>query len=181
MYESKSVVALRSKEWIVKAFFSLLETENYTDVTISEIAAKADLDRRTFYRHFKSKEEVITYYIEKSSEEYEIALSKHMVYDNRTIAKSIFSVCCNQKKFLLILKKQNLTHHLLSELNKIFIKYQSKYATTEELEEPNREYILAYHIGGFWNLILKWLSSSHEENPDEMADIIVQILENRQI
>ncbi len=181
MSDSKRIIALRSKEWIAKAFFSLMEREKFSDITISEIATHADLDRRTFYRHFKKKEDVVAYYIEKCSEEYEIELRKSDVYDNRAIAKSFFTACYRQKEILLILNKQNLSHFLLTELNKIFVKFQSRYALKEELEHPYKEYMLTYHIGGFWNLMIKWLSSGYNESPDEMAEIIIQVMKSEQI
>lgn len=181
MSESKRMLAMRSKEWIIDAFFSLLVTENFNDITISEIAAKAELDRRTFYRHFKTKEDIVSYYFEKSSEEYEVALSKNKIYDNRAIANSFFTVCYRQREQLLILNRQNLSYLLLNNLNKIFIKYQNKYALSEELEHPYREYMLVYHIGGFWNLLIKWLSMECKESPDEMAEIIEQIMQYKQI
>lgn len=181
MNENKRILALRSKEWIVNSFFSLLVNENFNDITISEIAAKAQLDRRTFYRHFKTKEDIISYYFERSSEEYEIALSKNTVYDNRAIATSFFQVCYKQKEQLLILSRQNLSHFILKNLNDVFIKYQNRYALDEELEHPYREYMLMYHIGGFWHLLVKWLSLGCKERPDEMAEIVVQLTQHNQI
>ena len=44
-----------SREWIADAFYSLLQKKDYDSITVSEIAQKADLSRRTFYRAFDSK------------------------------------------------------------------------------------------------------------------------------
>lgn len=158
-----------------------MEKEEFSDITISEIAAHADLDRRTFYRHFKTKEDVVAYYIQRGSEEYEIELKKNSVFDNKAIAKSFFMACYNQKEMLLILNKQKLSHFFLAELGGIFSRYQNKYASPEELEHSDKEYTLTYHIGGLWNLMMRWLSAGCNESPEEMAEIIVRIIQSGQI
>ena len=38
------------RQYIVKALFELLEHKNYHDITISRLAQKANISRRTFYR-----------------------------------------------------------------------------------------------------------------------------------
>lgn len=174
-------IAMRSKEWLVHSLFSLLKRKKYADITISEIALHADLDRRTFYRHFKSKEDVISYFIEITGREYETALCKNAAYDNKAIAEAFFTVCYSQKESLLILNKQNLLYLLLAELNRIFPEYQRKYAMGEELNHPHRDYLLAYHIGGFWNLLLKWLKNGCKETPLDMAEIVNQLIQSKQI
>jgi len=50
--------ALLSKEWIMESFFDMLAVKPLSSITISEIAENAKVDRRTFYRHFKTKEGV---------------------------------------------------------------------------------------------------------------------------
>ncbi len=53
------ISAVRSKESIVQAMFALMENDKYEKISISEITAVARLDRRTFYRHFKTKDDII--------------------------------------------------------------------------------------------------------------------------
>ena len=169
---SKKAIAIESKERIVKSLFELLGKDSYKDITISEIAAGARVDRRTFYRHFKTKEDVIACYMKATAHEYEDLLVGHNTFDNLAIATSFFGACYKHRTELLLLIKQNLSHLLLVEMEKVFVKYQSKFASAEELNHPNREYILAYHIGGFWNIMVKWLSSGQKQSVQEMAEIV---------
>ena len=178
---SEKAIAVRSKECIVSTFFQLLEKDSFSSITISEIAAHAGLDRRTFYRHFKTKEDILAYYIKSTAAEYEAALKVHREHDNRAIAEAFFTVCRNQSNQLRLLIKQNLSHLLLHEISKAFVTYQEIYAGREELEHPDRDYRLAYHIGGFWNIMNCWLMKESRESPREMAEIIGRQTENTQI
>lgn len=51
----------QTKKRIIEALYELLDKKDYHDITISRIVDKAALGRRTFYRYFKSKDEVIEY------------------------------------------------------------------------------------------------------------------------
>ena len=44
-----------TKKTIANAFKSLMETEEYEGITITDITDKCDLNRLTFYYHFKDK------------------------------------------------------------------------------------------------------------------------------
>lgn len=169
---SEKAIAIRSKESIVKSLFALLKKDNYHEITISEIAAGAQIDRRTFYRHFKTKEDVIAYYMKATAHEYEVLLMEHQTFDNLAIAESFFGACSKNSEELLLLINQNLSHLLLAEMEKVFMRYQAKFASAEELNHPNREYMLAYHIGGFWNLMVKWLLGGKKQSVREMAEIV---------
>ena len=51
----------QTKRRIIESLYELLDKKNYHDITITRIVDKAELGRRTFYRYFNSKDEVIEY------------------------------------------------------------------------------------------------------------------------
>ncbi|MDR1136161.1 MAG: TetR family transcriptional regulator [Clostridiales Family XIII bacterium] len=50
-----------SKQWITEAFYLLMKKKPFHDIRIKEIAEKAGVSRRTFYRHFERKEDILIY------------------------------------------------------------------------------------------------------------------------
>lgn len=50
-----------TKLLIKDSLYNLIANKGYEDITISEIALKANLTRMTLYRHFKSKEEILIF------------------------------------------------------------------------------------------------------------------------
>ena len=174
---SKNKIAEQSRIWIIESFFDLLHIKNLSDISITEIAENAELDRRTFYRHFKSKEDIISFYIHEASRQYEDIMKDETVFDNRSIASAFFNICNEHKDILKVLYTQNLLHLLLHDLNGIFQKYQHKFASAEELQSENRAFILSYHIGGLWNLLIMWLSDNCRKTPDQMTEIVCELME----
>jgi AcrR family transcriptional regulator len=177
----------QSKDWIVKAFFDLLAIKPLRTITISEIAENAALDRRTFYRHFRSKEEVISFCIHEASRRFEEDVSEaviesvhadgDIVAHNAFVAESFFTICEKQKEMLLILHKQHLLHLLLDDLTDIFMKFHCKYHHLDNFHVHGEDfdYVLAFYGGGFWNLLAKWLSDDCKKTPAEMASIAADI------
>ncbi len=49
----------KTKQAITEAYFSLLSEHKDGKVTISEIARKADIDRKTFYLHYQDTDDII--------------------------------------------------------------------------------------------------------------------------
>lgn len=45
---------IKTKKAIIKAFFDLMKEKDMSKITITELAHRADIDRKTFYLHFDS-------------------------------------------------------------------------------------------------------------------------------
>jgi len=181
MDKKTNPIALQSKERIVEALFDLLYVKPFPCITISEIAENAELDRRTFYRHFSTKEDIISHYVREASKQYEDVMKQAATFDNFLIAKAFFEVCESNKETLQILYKQNLLHLLLPDFSVIFNECWKRFASLEELQQENSEYCLAYHTGGFWNLLIKWLEEDCRNTSEQMGEIIENILLAKQI
>jgi AcrR family transcriptional regulator len=169
-------IATQSKEWIVESFFDLLSVKPLDTITISEITQNAELDRRTFYRHFKAKEDVIRYCIHKEADKCAEAMRRNNnAIDIFTIAQTFFAACNGIKEMLLMLHKQDLLHLFFAELNILIPKYHFQFPVHEMLQVENSDFILAYNIGGLCNLLIKWLDDGCRKPPDQMAEIVVQV------
>ena len=51
----------RTKLWIINSLLDLLKRKEYASITINMIADNAQLGRRTFYRHFDTKDDAMKY------------------------------------------------------------------------------------------------------------------------
>ncbi|MCL1963915.1 MAG: TetR/AcrR family transcriptional regulator [Firmicutes bacterium] len=169
--------AIRSKEWMVEALICLMKEKAFAEITIAEVAKRADLDRRTFYRHFKAKEDMIRYKIRKMAEEYEALLLKDHVFTTRSILRSFFTVCEKNKALLTLFYRHNQLPLLLYELNTLCHRFHDQYTIAGTLPvHDDTGYALAYHIGGLWNILNKWLSEGARRRPAEIAFVIKDIL-----
>ncbi|HGO5814504.1 TPA: TetR/AcrR family transcriptional regulator [Mannheimia haemolytica] len=55
----------RTKEIIQLAFMQILQTRDYSEITVQDILEKANINRSTFYKHYLNKDALATEIIEK--------------------------------------------------------------------------------------------------------------------
>lgn len=59
-----------TRESIETALLFLLEKKDLKQISVSELARKAGVSRNAFYRNYKSKEEILEAYYERTSEQW---------------------------------------------------------------------------------------------------------------
>lgn len=70
MLNSNNPTAKKSQKWIMDALINLMDKMKYDKITVTAICYEASLDRRTFYRNFHSKHDVLEQYILCLKKEY---------------------------------------------------------------------------------------------------------------
>ncbi|MCL2066509.1 MAG: TetR/AcrR family transcriptional regulator [Treponema sp.] len=177
MSKSQTEKADNSKEWMADSLLLLMKRKKFRSITISDIAQKAGIDRRTFYRHFSSKEDIIQFKINKLAKDYEKLIISHKNFKTKAVLISFYTICEKEKEFLLCLYKNNLLLLLLREFETLFEIYFIKHKKIDPtIELTETKYMLAYHTGGFWNVLNKWLSEGANKTPDEIIRILVDTL-----
>ena len=78
------------KECIADALLKLLQTKNMDEIKVSEITDLADVGRVTFYRHFKSKEDVIYFKCRLIGDRWHSGLTPEQLQDRSSMAESFF-------------------------------------------------------------------------------------------
>ena len=68
---------LRTRRAIMEAFEKLLGERGLEGITVSAIAREADIDRKTFYLHYKSVNDLVSFKTEESLERIAFALEEH--------------------------------------------------------------------------------------------------------
>lgn len=182
MIESENPLAIRSKKWIAAALVTLMQEKPFSKITIQEIAQKAELDRRTFYRNFESKEDILRFYVYQLSTEYTEKLQNEETLSIPTSLLIFCEVAYKHKEFISMLIQNNLSVLLLSIFDEVLPavheKVQDRFVGAGETNIlANIDYVFAYNTGGFWNVLNKWLADGCKLTPEQVADIIATIIE----
>ena len=97
----------RTQNSIKSAFLSLLETENYSKITIQEIADVAMINRNTFYLHYKDKAVLLKTIIDEHIEELNNALEQEFLGDEEypeiIVLEKISSALTKDKYFFKVM------------------------------------------------------------------------------
>lgn len=168
--------AKRTRSWIVSALLKLMDQYAFNEITISQIAGQAGIDRRTYYRHFKSKEDILTCYIQKIAQEYATLFLEQQKFDTRAIAISFFTICQKHRDDLFRLHNHKLMPLLLDEFDKLFLHFHNKNDVINPEDFQDKEYVIPFIAGGFWHMLQKWISDDMQKTAAELADILLQFL-----
>lgn len=176
--KNNSSLSLQSKEWIVKALLILMRTKKYSDITIKELAEKAGVNRKTFYRNFKTKEDVLHFYLDITCRDYISNLKNESVLTTFSVAKAYFVTCKLHSDFLNLLDCNNLLPLLLMVFDEYLPMLHKMFEDNRTADNPvyYSEYALSFLTGGFWNISIKWIRNGAHETPEEMAQIVETLM-----
>lgn len=171
MNYTKNPTALQSQKWIIETLLELMINMDYDKISVSEICRKAQLDRRTFYRNFDSKNDVLEQYIDKLSIEYMEEFNRVNPTDKYKAALMFFEFWQRYIPFILKIQHCGLSSFMFMKFEK-FIKSHQELLIDAQNINPQIDYIFAYRIGGFWNVMLTWASNNAVIPPAELALIL---------
>lgn len=170
MNRSSHTLAVKSQKWLVEALFQLMQKKHFEEITISELCRKANLDRRTFYRNFKDKNDVLLYYFTTLEEEYLVMLKGIRERTFYTLARAHFEFWSRHLEFLKTAHSdQTLYAMLIQTLNSFMPEI---YAQETGSISRQLQYNIDFVTGGFQNVLIRWISAGFQETPEELAAIV---------
>lgn len=172
----RKAIAEQSRTWLIEALLHLMSEKDYNLITVTEISDHALLSRRTFYRNFSSKTEILEAYCHKLCEEYIAQFKDETDLSLRNVTKVYFSFWLKHIEFLNILNKNRLLFFLLEKYNEFLPAiYQLYKGNNDEFNNAAElDYAIRFSAGGFWNILAKWLKSDTSQTPIEMSEIILK-------
>ncbi|MDO4333952.1 MAG: TetR/AcrR family transcriptional regulator [Eubacteriales bacterium] len=167
----------QSRKMIQDALFGLMEEKGFAQVTVSEIVEKADVARRTFYRLYHDKMDVIRFYFRELCRDYGRRYKPLQSYDIGKIAEEYFGFWYQHREFLLLLHKSGLDDVLYYEISRASAEVVGKRIGSGEAKKAaGVEYFVRYTSGGFLNLLYCWIMDGMQETPENYAENVRKVL-----
>lgn len=161
MNTTNGKIAEQSKEKFSNALLVVMEQYDFRKITITQLSQEAGLSRKTFYRLFKGKEELLDFFFENLYKEFLIQIKSRQLQHYWDVVQCYFDFCEERKELLSLLKRNNLLAPLFEGSYqysfKVFEYVRSK--ETADIYSSFLPYLLAYSIGGMYSMLLKWVES----------------------
>lgn len=167
-----------------QAFLELLETKDFSYITVKEICAKAKVNRSTFYLHYETLQDLLSESVEYMNDQF----LDHMKQDTEAFMTQIKDDSINKlylitPKYLMpylsyikkykrlfltaVTKAEVLSLH--ENYNRLFQHVFAPILDRYQVPIENRRYIMAFYIQGIMAIIEEWLK-------DECRDTIEHIM-----
>lgn len=169
---------LTTKKAIAYTFKDLLKEKTFNKITVSDIANRCDINRQTFYYHFKDIRDLVEWIC---IDEFDNILEKK---DN-----------CDkwEDKFLLIFKimeeekifVKNIYYSVSSEVlrNNLYrLVYPIIYNEIVEkskgknLKEEDKKFITDFYKYSFVSIVLNWIDNKMQEDPKLIVDKVSRLI-----
>lgn len=174
----------QTKDSIAESLVSLIENNNYDEITIQEVASGCNISRRTIYRHFRTKDEILSY-------SFRSCLIKLADYISLQDTKDLHKLCLTYFKFW----EENMDRLLMMNDAGVLFRFGSEFDSLVSViadrmlsrasgvplfpEEISMfRYKFAYETAGFWQITEIWSQEQPRRSAEEMAEIMVKIVEN---
>ncbi len=172
----------RTKTLLINALFSLLEVKNYKDITVKELCDAADINRGTFYLHYKDIYDMVEQLEQDILSQFEELISRHapaspsanpnpLIYD-------IFQFSANNRTLFSSLLGSNGDISFLMKIKTLFRERLTELYAPRLPEKglARFDYFYNFIAAGFIGLIENWLQSENPESPEEMASLANDII-----
>ncbi|MDR1940491.1 MAG: TetR/AcrR family transcriptional regulator [Clostridiales bacterium] len=172
--------AARSQQAIADSLVGLMYNgEAYPDITITDICKKANVVRKTFYRNFENKDDVVIYILEKV---FRIFASGFNV-DGMSISE-IFSKVYNflsvYDKHLAVFYKNDLFRFAYKRLVE-FIVSENLFSKLNipNVKERYYKYIPAHVASFLITTVEVWIDSGFADTPEELGEFTQDVFYGR--
>jgi len=162
---------------IRQSFLELLETRPIEKITVTDICAKADINRGTFYAHYADPYDLLARIEQELLDKIARSLTGVSVATSRAVIRELLTV---------IREDPGLCRSLFSEFgDKAFLKkildlgrdktMEYWRAGAKDVPLAKLEWVYAFSAYGSMAVIQQWLQSGMRESPDELAQFMDQL------
>lgn len=159
----------QTRQWLEEALFDLLSTKkSLHNISIAELSEHAQIARRTFYRYYHSKEEVLTNYIDRLIQGYIIELQTEKFVDFEDLVNLFFQYWSQYTEPLKILQDARLQALVLQrwydKLPAVYTSIKAPWHITNS-DQKQIAYDSRFITGGLYNIFDEWLKTDYQTMP----------------
>lgn len=178
----------KTKELIQKSFIHIMGTKPFESITIGDITKQANINRGTFYLHYKDKYDLLEQmenqlfgdlgnYIDELQWSYS---STTFEEEQEQLASSLFSyIEKNASNLKIFLSDHGRAGFHLRFRDAFSEKVRLNLEKNEDLKDKLKvpmEYFLSFITSAFLGLIEQWVQNGLDKTPQEMTTLYLDII-----
>ena len=150
-----------------EALIKLMKKKSIEKITVDELCETGGIGRATYFRNFKSKDEILTTYIIMKWREYENKhrLKEHSLSDIYRVQR-YFEFCYSMRRINDLIISQGHHGAILSAYETIVTD-----SDTDSAVDSYESYYMAY---GLFGILMKWTKGGYNDAPRELAETVIQ-------
>ncbi len=174
---------IKTRKQLKKGLASLMKEKSVNQITVKELVEEVNINRSTFYLHFKDIQDLLREIEENMEQEIKRAIQEHPIEPDNENAfyfiEDMFRVLDEEREISKALSGPNGDMGFIHRIEKI-IKENSR-ETLEKMFPGKKEdlkYFYAFCLSGCLGLVKIWLNEGEEKSPEEMAQMTFNMIVN---
>ncbi len=165
---------IKTDRAITHALAKLLRTKSIDTITVTELCQIANINRKTFYMHFYTMDEVLEFILNTISEHYyQIQESTHQqgIYDLTRAVNEMLRLIQGEIEYCRDLACGTEYHRILSYCIQMSVDIRLLFIDEKTASDPVVQRVQHFMNGGYITTILDWLRASDDMDYTELANI----------
>lgn len=174
---------IKTRRQLKKGLAALMKEKSVNQITVKELVEEVDINRSTFYLHFKDIQDLLREIEENMEAQIKRAIEEHPIVSGNENAfyfiEYMFRVLDEEREISKALIGPNGDMGFIHRIERI-IKENSR-GTLEKMFPGKKEdlkYFYAFCLSGCLGLVKVWLNEGEEKSPEEMAQMTFNMIAN---
>ena len=174
---------IKTRRQLKKGLAALMKEKSVNQITVKELVEEVDINRSTFYLHFKDIQDLLREIEESMEAQIKRAIEEHPIVSGNENAfyfiEDMFRVLDEEREISKALIGPNGDMGFIHRIEQI-IKENSR-GTLEKMFPGKKEdlkYFYAFCLSGCLGLVKVWLNEGEEKSPEEMAQMTFNMIAN---
>jgi len=174
----------RTKKLLKDSLAALLMEKNINDITVKEIVDSADINRGTFYLHYRDIYDMLNQIENEMINDLEEISNKYPEADLKNTPKpyiqEVFEYIQENQQFCKMLLGPYGDMAFVEKLKKMVEEksFRSVMEAVPENEMQNYQLFSAFTVSGCIGLLQNWMDNGMEMDPAELAQIADDMIQN---
>lgn len=172
---------IKTKHAIFKAFVELLNEKDVNQITITDIAKKANINRKTFYNYYSDAYEVMEE-IENLTVEAFINNMGTVKFTNMAdflteiFIKFTETVNKDLEFFNLLFKTNNRSFLIVKIVEALKEYVQKRIEESNELDIPRFEVVSNFYLSGVLSVYMNWFMNNYDQSIEEISALLTDLV-----
>ncbi len=162
----------RTKREIRNALLRIMKKKKISDITVTELAREADIDRRTFYLHYSNIFDIVDEIEAEAVARMEDALSNEK-YDSMEFFDCLTEIMMENYEYYEVIILDRSYYKLEHDCKDILKKGMTAYfRDSSKLDDLTFNYYLEYTSGGIMDMYTHWIREGKPCSQEQLTTLV---------
>ncbi len=166
------------EDYITQSLLIVMKDTPFEKITMEKVAQKAGVSRRTIYRYFENKVQILNTIFRNIVKDYAKKIETDLSSQGNVLITSFQFILDNADIFILAYKN-NLLDNINEAINQIvkdIVLHQNKDA--QNWSKKYFDCYISFTTGGIYRLLYEWLQIGADKDPFEVFEIYKNVIQD---